>query len=108
MPVWSSIYDSQLKRIVEKYQWGDTDFECSSSLFESMTVSESPDNTLSLKYENMLEDMTINTSSVSISCTGWRNWLVPDVTPGYYIRTFSFSHSLIDQTEEFSFDSTGL
>lgn len=54
MPVWSSLYDAELNRIDDKYQWGAPGFQCSSPLFESMTLSESPDNTMSLKYENML------------------------------------------------------
>lgn len=108
MPVWSSAYDPELKQVVDKYQRGAPGFSCTSPQFESLTVSESPDNTLSLLYTNMLVDMTTSPSRVVITCSGWRNPLVPTLTPGYYVRTFSSSHSLIDQTEQFSVDATGL
>ena len=54
----------------------------------------------------MLVDMITNPSQIVISCSGWRNPVLPIVTPGYFLRTLSASYTLIDQTEEFSFDAS--
>jgi hypothetical protein len=79
--------------------------ECSSDSFTTIDIAKSEDNMLIIDYTGLIGE---NTATVSITCTNWKNPILPEMTSGFTIKTLDKSGYVIDESEEFSFDGTSL
>lgn len=48
------------------------------------------------------------TELIQISCTNWRNPILPELVEGYMITTYDIDSNVIDTSEAFAFDGTAL
>jgi hypothetical protein len=107
-PSWTYNYDVGLEKFVTEYFIGDPNFLCESSAFTGLDSSESSEGTLVLAYESLTGSPT---DQVLIECNYWRNPIVNDMYPGFYIRTYSIDEiheEIVDKSEEIVLDATHL
>jgi hypothetical protein len=80
--------------------------ECTSPSFTTTDhLSESADNCLHIEYTGLL---TPDNEQITITCTNWRNPLVPGLQEGYLFKTLDSSDYVIDEAESRTFDGTAL
>lgn len=103
-PDWAVLYDSSLKQAVIYYpNTGVT--SCTSPSFTTTDISDTDEDHLFIKYTDLIGS---NTQKITITCTNWRNPILPETVSGFTIKTLDAQKYTIDEAENFSFDGTAL